>query len=92
MAEQLHERERIRARDGNKGSIRRNQAVGYQAVQMGMKPGGVIAEALQGGDHAGQCAVIPGGMLEELLDGGVDPVAKDQETGNKASRGKSGVT
>lgn len=38
VAEQLHERERIQARDGNKGSMRGNQALGYQAGLMGMTP------------------------------------------------------
>ena len=79
VAEQLHERERIRARDGNKGSIRRNQAVGYQAVQMGMKPGGFVSIGLQGGDHAGQGVALVGGLLEELLDRAIEALAQQAE-------------
>jgi hypothetical protein len=46
---------------------------------MGMKPAGVIAIALQGGDHARDGAAIAGGMLEELLDGGVEALAQEAE-------------
>jgi len=75
VPEQLHEADRIRAGDENKRSIGRNKAVGDQTVQMGMKAGGVINLALQGGDHAGEGAAIAGGILEELLDGGVETLA-----------------
>ncbi len=39
---------------------------------MGMKAAGIIAVALQGGDHAGDAATIAGGILAEFLDGGVE--------------------
>ena len=79
VPEQLDEADRIRGRNGDKGSSRGDKAVGNQTVQMRMKPAGIIAIALQGGDHAGQCAAIPGGMLEELLDGGVEALAQEAE-------------
>ena len=37
VPEQLHEAERIGARDGNERSMRRNKAVGDQTVEMRMK-------------------------------------------------------
>ena len=79
VPEQLHEADRIRARDGNKRSIRGNKAVGDQTVEMGMKPGGIITVALQRGDHAGEGAAIAGGILEEFLDGGVEALAQQAE-------------
>ena len=79
MPEQLHEADRIRARDGNKRSFRGNQAVGDQTVEMGMKPGGIVTVALQRGDHAGDGAAIAGGILEEFLDRGVEALAQQAE-------------
>ena len=79
VPEKLHQADGIRAWDWNKRSIGRNKAVGDQTVQMGMKAGGVINLALQGGDHAGEGAAIAGGILEELLDGGVEALAQQAE-------------
>jgi hypothetical protein len=79
VAEQVHEADRIRTGDGNQRTIRGSEAVGDQAVQMRMKPGGIIAVALQRGDHAGEGAAIAGGILEELLDGGVEALAQQAE-------------
>ena len=79
MAEKLHEAERIRARDGNKRTIRGYQAVGNQTVQMGMKPGGIVAVALQRGDHTGDRAAIASGILEEFLDRSIETLAQQPE-------------
>jgi hypothetical protein len=46
---------------------------------MRMKPAGIIAIALQGGDHAGDGAAVTGGILEEFLDGGVEALAQEAE-------------
>ena len=76
VAEKLHEADRIRARDGNQRTIGGYQAVGDQTVQMGMKPGGIVAVALQRGNHAGEGAAISGGILKELLDRGIKGLAQ----------------
>ena len=64
---------------GDKRSFRGNKAPGYQAVEMGMKPGGIVTIALQRGDHAGDGAAIAGGLLEEFLDGGIKAPAQQAE-------------
>jgi hypothetical protein len=79
VPEQLHEAERIRARNGDKRSSRGNKALGDQTVEMGMKAGGIVTVALQRGDHAWEGAAVPGGILEELLDGGVEALAQQAE-------------
>lgn len=79
VPKQLHEGERIRARNGNKRSIRRNKAVGDQTVEMGMKACRIVTVALQRGDHAWEGAAVPGGILQEFLDGGVEALAQQAE-------------
>jgi hypothetical protein len=79
VAEQLHEGDRIGARDGDKRTIPRNQAVADQTVQMRMKPAGIVTVALQGGDHAGNGAAVAGGILEEILYGGIEALAQQAE-------------
>ena len=64
VAEQLHNLDRIGARDGDKRAIRGNQAIGDQTVKMRVKPGGIISVALQGRDHPREGAAILGGILE----------------------------
>ena len=79
VPEQLHDPDRIGARDGNQGAFRRNQAIGDQTVKMRMKPGGFVSLGLQGRNHAGQGAALVGGLLEELLDGGIEALVQQSE-------------
>jgi hypothetical protein len=79
VPEYLHEADRIRARDCNQRTIRGNQTVSDQTVQMGMKPGGIVTVALQRGDHAGNRAAIPGAVLKQFLDGGVEALAQQAQ-------------
>jgi hypothetical protein len=78
-AGQLHDGDGIGASDGDERAVGRNQAVGNQAMKMGMKPSGIIAVALERGDHAGEGAAIACGMLEQFLDGGVETLAQEAE-------------
>jgi hypothetical protein len=79
VAEQLHEADRIRARNGDDLSFQADKAVGNQTMKVRMKPGWIITVALQGGDHAGDGAAIAGGMLEEFLDRGIEALAQQPE-------------
>ena len=79
VPEQLHDPDRIGARDGDQGALRRNQAVRDQTVKVRMKPGGFVSIGLQGGDHAGQGVALPGGLLEELLDRGIEALPQQAE-------------
>ena len=79
VPEQLHDPDRIGARDGDQGAFRKNQAIGDQTVKMRMKPGGFVSIGLQGGDHAGQGVALVGGLLEELLDRAIEALAQQAE-------------
>jgi coenzyme F420-reducing hydrogenase alpha subunit len=79
VPEQLHEADRIGARDHDKRSIRRNEAVGDQTVEMGMKADEIVTVAVQRGDHAGDGAAIAGGILQEILDRSVEALAQQAE-------------
>ena len=68
-------RTRIGAWDGDKRALRRNQAIGDQTVQMGMKPRRVVAIGLQRRDHAGQGSGVLGGILEKFPDRGIKRIA-----------------
>ena len=60
------------------GSCRVRES-GPRKGKMGMKPGGIIAVALQRSNHAGEGTAIPGGILKELLDRGMEALAQQAE-------------
>jgi hypothetical protein len=54
--------------EGEKRAFGRNQSIRDQAVKMGCEPDGVIAEVMQGPDHAGDPTAVRNGFLKKLLD------------------------
>ena len=69
MAKQKHELDGIEKWSGEEGAVRQNGPIPYLAVEMRMKPRGVIAVRLKRCHHTRECWGVAGGIVKELLDG-----------------------